>query len=192
MKGREGKDTQKTWIRVLTTVITVSIMAMIFFFSTEQAEQSDATSGFFSLWVLRLTHPGFESLPEEERVELYNRMQTVIRKIAHFTEFALLGFSIRLCLESWFGGRRKCLGAAACIGGAAYAGLDEWHQTLVDGRSGQWADVGIDTSGVLTGVLIATWILNRYIRKKKTDTSGSGSGFRRGKCHIHFPARINK
>ncbi len=167
---------QKTWIRILTTVMTVLVMTMIFFFSTEQAEKSDATSGFFSLWVLRVKHPGFDSLPEPERTELYNHVQTVIRKIAHFTEFMMLGFSSRLCLESWFGNRRKHLGSAAWLVSTAYAGLDEWHQTLVDGRSGQWTDVMIDSSGVLAGVLIASWMLFMIYRKFiRLEQSGSNT-----------------
>ena len=36
---------------------------------------------------------------------------------------------------------------------------DELHQLLIDGRSGQWSDVLLDSGGVLTGALIAGLIL---------------------------------
>ena len=156
---------QKTWVRILTTVLTLSVMAMIFFFSTEEAEQSDQTSGTITKQVLEITNPGYEKMPEPEKTELYNSTQTIVRKVAHFTEFGLLGFSLRFCLESWLGSRRKRLGPAAFLCGAGYAGLDELHQTLVDGRAGQWRDVGIDSSGVLAGVLAAAVILI-WVKKK--------------------------
>ena len=36
---------QKTWVRILTTAMTIGMMVLIFFFSTEPAIQSDSTSG---------------------------------------------------------------------------------------------------------------------------------------------------
>ena len=160
---------QKTWIRAVTTIMTVLIMCMIFLFSTEQAERSDATSGVFSRWILRITRPDFDRLPEEEQIVLYNEVQTVVRKTAHFTEFMMLGCSMAMCLESWFGGRNGKIRFLAIPGGAAYAMLDEWHQTLVDGRAGQWRDVGLDTAGVICGVLIAGWIIRRVKSRIKQE-----------------------
>ena len=160
---------QKTWIRILTTGMTLLMMGLIFFFSTEQAEQSDATSGIISRQILQVIQPDFDELPEEKQTQLYNQVQTVVRKTAHFTEFLLLGFFLRLCLESWFGSGHRYFCPAAFGGGAAYAMLDEWHQTLVDGRAGQWRDVVIDSAGVLTGVLAAWWLIGRMTKRKKTD-----------------------
>ncbi len=164
---------QKTWVRILTTAMTLAVMLMIFLFSTQQAEKSDATSGLLTGIVARMIHPDYESWPEEEKRTYYNQVQRVIRKCAHFTEFAMLGLSLRLCLESWLGGsdnrRRTALNIGAWIGGACYAGLDEWHQTLVDGRSGQVMDVGIDSCGVLTGLLLAL-LLMRLISRRAERT----------------------
>ena len=126
---------QKTWIRIVTTALTLTMMGLIFFFSTEGAVESDATSGILSRSILKVIRPDFEQLPEEERINLYNQVQTVVRKTAHFTEFMLLGLFLRCCLESWFGPGVPALGPIALGGGAAYAALDEWHHTLVDGRA---------------------------------------------------------
>ena len=35
-----------------------------------------------------------------------------------------------------------------------YAGSDEYHQTFVDGRTGQFSDVLIDTAGSIVGASI--------------------------------------
>ena len=149
---------QKTWVRVLTTLMTLCVMGMIFFFSTESAPESDATSGRFSTWLADRIRPAWRQLPEPERTEYYNEVQHVVRKVAHFTEFALLGFCLRICLESW-AGRRKGLTPAAWAAGTLYAGLDELHQLLADGRSGQWSDVAIDSAGVLCGALLMAGLL---------------------------------
>ena len=160
---------QKVWIRILTTGLTLLMMGLIFFFSTEQAEQSDATSGIISRQILQVIQPDFNELPAEEQTQLYNQVQTVVRKVAHFTEFLLLGLFLRFCLESWFGAGHRHISLPAFSGGAAYAMLDEWHQTLVDGRAGQWRDVVIDSAGVLTGVLAAWWLIYRITKHKKAD-----------------------
>ena len=49
--------------------------------------------------------------------------------------------------------------------GTIYAGTDELHQMLIDGRSGQRSDVLLDSAGVMAGVLIAVLIL--YLSSKK-------------------------
>ena len=38
---------------------------------------------------------------------------------------------------------------------------------LIDGRSGQWTDVLLDSCGVLAGVLLVTLILGRLQKKGK-------------------------
>jgi VanZ family protein len=43
-----------------------------------------------------------------------------------------------------------------------YAVTDEYHQTLVSGRSGKILDVGIDSLGAISG-LISMLKLNKYL-----------------------------
>lgn len=155
-KGRTGM--QRPWVRAVTTLMTAAMMILIFAFSTEPAEQSDATSGTISGLAADLFRPGWRELPPEEKKEYYDGIQLIVRKCAHFTEFALLGLSLRLCLESW-AGRRKGLTAAGWGGGTLYAALDELHQLSVSGRSGQWTDVLIDSAGVLAGAAAAAGII---------------------------------
>ena len=99
-----------------------------------------------------------------------NRVQYAVRKCAHFTEYMILGFLLRLCLESWFGHRMRKFRILALIGfgaGTAYACSDEAHQLVIDGRSGQWKDVLVDSSGVLTGVTLGTLLIKSLSRKNR-------------------------
>ena len=162
---------QKIWVRILLTVLTVTMMVLIFCFSTEPAERSDQTSGRFTRQVIHRVYPDYESYPQERKHSIYDRIQHIVRKAAHFTEFAILGILLRLCLESWFG-PWKWLPFIAWAAGTFYAGTDELHQLMTDGRSGQWTDVLLDSSGVLTGVALTTlilWLVVRRIKRKEQE-----------------------
>ncbi len=58
--------------------------------------------------------------------------------------------------------KQKILGSL--LFGAFYATTDEIHQYFVPGRSARLFDVGIDTLGVLTGILIYL-VLRKLIDK---------------------------
>lgn len=161
---------QAAWVRALTTVLTAVIMLMIFLFSTQDADRSDRTSGIFSRRVISLLYSDYDSRPEAEQQEIYDSVQHVTRKCAHFCEYALLGFMIRLCLESWFGNavkRKRTLLLAGFAAGAFYAATDEIHQLLIDGRSGQWTDVLLDSCGVMTGVLLGVLLIRLTGQRKE-------------------------
>ena len=157
--------------RILLTVLTIAVMVMIFCFSTEPAEKSDETSGVLARQVIGMLYPEYEFYPETQRLELYDNIQTAVRKGAHFTEFAALGLLLRLCLESWFG-KRTWLLPASWAAGTLYACTDEIHQMQIDGRTGQWTDVILDSTGVLAGVLIAVlalFLIRRKHTRKETE-----------------------
>jgi VanZ family protein len=70
---------------------------------------------------------------------------TVLRKCAHVTEYAVLG----ALLYRAFGREAPALAA-----GIAYAATDEVHQHFVRGRHASPVDVGIDAVGVALGMLL--------------------------------------
>jgi VanZ family protein len=79
----------------------------------------------------------------------------VMRKVAHFTEYALLGF---LAARAFRGSPRQGLQSrwflAALVLIIAYALLDEYHQTFVPSRTGSVYDSFIDMAGGLTALMI--------------------------------------
>lgn len=159
---------QTPWVRIVTTLLTVAVMVLIFCFSMEDAENSDRRSGVFSEQVVRIVYPDYDRMDAADQKTVYDRVQYAVRKCAHFTEYMILGFLLRLCLESWFGHRMRKFWILALIGfgaGTAYACSDEAHQLVIDGRSGQWKDVLVDSSGVLTGVTLGTLLIKSLSRK---------------------------
>jgi len=81
---------------------------------------------------------------------------SIVRKSAHLIEYAILG--ALMCRAMTEPGERvprmMLLRALACC--AAYALLDEAHQTLVPSRTGSGIDVLVDTTGATIGTLIFT------------------------------------
>jgi VanZ family protein len=69
----------------------------------------------------------------------------ILRKIAHTTEYAILGALIlRATARPWL----------AFVLGVVYAASDELHQSFVRGRHGSPLDVAIDAVGVAIGILL--------------------------------------
>lgn len=166
----ERTSWQNPWIRAATTLLTLAMMIMIFCLSMENAEKSDRRSGVFSECVVRFFCPEYDLLDAAEQRTVFDRIQHIVRKCAHFSEYSALGFLIRLCIESWFGyrtGKSRYLTLAGFGVGAGYACTDEAHQLAIDGRSGQWSDVFVDSCGVLAGVMLGS-LLIRKLKKKNT------------------------
>ena len=177
-EGMERTGWQQPWVRILTTLLTLFMMGFIFFMSMEDAEKSDKTSGVISEKVTHVVYPDYETYAPAKKISIFNSVQHVVRKIAHFSEYMMLGLCLRLCLESWFGLRfrgKKTLYFLAWLGGTLYAVTDELHQLAIDGRSGQWTDVMIDSGGVLTGVLLSALLIcliGRMTRKRRAGQAG--------------------
>jgi VanZ family protein len=70
---------------------------------------------------------------------------TVLRKCAHVTEYAILGGLLYRAFD------RE---APALAAGIAYAATDEVHQHFVRGRHASPVDVAIDAAGVALGMLV--------------------------------------
>ena len=86
----------------------------------------------------------------------------MLRKAAHFTEYAVLGALLHGAMRA--DGRPR-LGAFQTAFGLLTAMADETIQLFSAGRSGQITDVWIDFAGFLTGYLFF-----RLIFRKKTRT----------------------
>ena len=75
----------------------------------------------------------------------------LLRKLAHFSEFACLGFLLAR-LASLKGERGFHLFAPAMLGGVLTACIDESIQLITPDRGPSLVDVWIDTSGVVVGI----------------------------------------
>ena len=83
-----------------------------------------------------------------------------LRKTAHFIEFASLGMVLL-----WIMLLLRKHPLLALAGGFAAACVDETIQLFVPGRGPAFTDVLLDTSGVITGLLLL--LLFRHFRRRK-------------------------
>ncbi len=90
----------------------------------------------------------------------------LVRKAAHFTEYAVLGVLVSSALDP--GARRtrsRILLIAAVL--ALVASLDESIQLFVPGRFGMVTDVLLDCCGAATGVALRTLVVRRRGRDRR-------------------------
>ena len=149
---KTGPDMQKTspWLiaaRVIFTFALIACIVFIFSNSMQIGDVSEAASGRVLLLMkkvfTRLGMPGVAN----------HLTDHVVRKLAHFCEYALEGFLLTLCLRvytrhffvhiSW-----------PILGGLLTALTDETIQMFSDGRSSQLTDVWLDFSGAMAGILV--------------------------------------
>ena len=86
-----------------------------------------------------------------------------LRKIAHFTEFFILGFLALNVVRVNFKVRKKTiiLSFLFCV---IYAITDEFHQTFVAERAPRAMDILLDAAGSFVAIMLYNYYLKRYSR----------------------------
>lgn len=143
---------------ILCSLLLIAVLSFIWGNSLANGADSGAMSGRILAWINKLLHLG------EDSAEI---LHLVIRKMAHFTEFACLG----LLLTWLFGMMGEKKGHLFCMPlfcGMLAACVDETIQVFVPDRGPSPIDIWIDTCGVTAGI-IALLIGHHYICKKHTN-----------------------
>ena len=126
---------------------SILFMIIIFWFSHQTGTESSGLSTYIVNWLENHLHI---IVPE-----------LIIRKMAHMGEYALLTFTFIY----GFSKNKFILQKVLLFSLSAtflYACSDEFHQLFIVGRSGQLADVMIDTTGGIIAI-----ILFYFIKKKE-------------------------
>ena len=136
---------------------------VIFLFSAQTGSSSGALSDRLAYRILRCIWPAFFHLEEAERTEILSVLTFCLRKSAHMAAYFLLAGLLMLAVRRGRPWRRARAVLLLC---AVLAGLDEFHQTFVSGRSGQLRDVFIDLAGA--GCFLLLWALFHQITVRRT------------------------
>ena len=133
--------------------LTLTVMVMIFMFSAATGEESEAVS---------------QNLLSKIIEFIGNYIShNFLRKLAHFSEFAALGFCMTGAIHFTFGKRNFYLPLIPCV---LYAVSDEIHQHFVPERACRVFDMFVDTCGIMTGIgifLILILIISKIIKIKE-------------------------
>ena len=103
----------------------------------------------------------------------YDKLHSVVRTLAHFSEYALLGVLAGWCYRSYTD--KKIWLLLPTVGMAVLSVLDELLQTLSEGRGTQVTDMLVDTLGGGLGVafaLLTVWLAVKMIRKRRAHEAG--------------------
>ena len=149
--------------QIFCGIMTIAVIVCIFLFSCENADDSSDTSGNFVNLIISIFYGDYDELPLWEQEEIRGNISHFIRKTAHFTIFAALGFFAFLT-----SGQKKllCKGTAAVlIFCGLYAVSDELHQYFVPGRACMLRDMLLDTCGSLAGIAAALAAVKIFSRK---------------------------
>lgn len=161
------KINKKIQIKTFKIILIITWMIIIFIFSGQQGTESGDTSRKFTVSIIRIITGRNLSLDDP----FVDSVQLFIRKLAHFTIYAIGGFLIMNYAYTVDKTMKQKILYSICFGGA-YAITDELHQFFVPGRSGRIFDVGIDTLGVITGVFMYVVIrsfMENAINKHNTE-----------------------
>lgn len=139
----------------LCVILLIANLALIWLSSCLDGQSSSALSGFVGQLIRQI----FPNAP----VGSGQTGHGLLRKLGHVTEFCCLGMVLSwlfgmLRSKTW---QRLTFPLAA---GVAAALLDEGIQRFVPGRCGALTDVGIDTLGIVLGIVLI--YLSQFIIQK--------------------------
>ena len=141
-------------LKPLSFLPAIAMMYVIFTFSGQDAQTSAALSYKVSYKIVEVADEILDAgLEDWEKDSLANRFHNVTRKLAHMGEYFALAISVAFPLYV-YGLRGIALVLAAGLFCVAFACTDEYHQSFVAGRGPQAKDVGIDSIGILAGILL--------------------------------------
>ena len=141
-------------LKPLSFLPAILMMYLIYSFSDQTGEVSGALSYEVSYQIVETKNEVLnENKTETELAYSASSIEFYVRKAAHMTEYCILAIAISFPFYVY--GVRGIwlilLAGAVCVG---FAGLDEYHQSFVNGRGPSVRDVCIDSSGAAIGILL--------------------------------------
>lgn len=143
--------------RIIFMMMLISTFCVIFQFSAQDGAKSSSVSTKVTNKIVDVISK-VKHVSSQDRTRYVNKLQPYVRKLAHFSIYTLVGFSI-MGFFCTFDIRNKYKLLWSLLIGIVYASSDEIHQSFTPGRSPRLFDVGIDTLGVITGIFIMIFLI---------------------------------
>ena len=150
--------------RIVFAILTIATFVIIFIFSSQNGEKSGSTSREFIKKIIEIFQID-KNLSENEKENLIENSQFIIRKLAHFTIYTIAGVNIYGFFNTYDMKMKNKILVALFVG-IVYAISDEVHQMFSGGRTPAVRDVAIDSCGVLFGIGVFIF-LNKIMNIKK-------------------------
>lgn len=152
--------------KIIYILLTLIWMIIIFIMSSMNTDESNGKSKQTIKKTVQKTSEISENIgitnskPTEKQVnEAVNKLNFPLRKCAHATEYAVLAILIIFTLNSFMGKeysiKKMVIVITICF---VYSLTDEYHQLFVLGRTSQFIDCIIDTSGSIIMCCVYTLV----------------------------------
>ena len=163
---------------IIFFVCTIAWMVTIFIFSHQTGEDSASFSGGITEFIVRIFCKDFDAFSLDKQTSILESTNYILRKGAHFTEYAILGLFCILTVLTYIYKDNSRYNKLSCkqhicrsiilstLVSALYAVSDEIHQGFTANRNPAIFDVLIDSSGALCAILFASWIFYIFVIKK--------------------------
>lgn len=157
---------KKMAVTIVAAIFLMILYSFIFRFSEQNGEESSS----LSFRITMMCTDFFNKLAgkhwtEEVMESIATYFEHPIRKLAHFTEYAVMGSLISIILFN-IQHKLKPQFFIATIWVFLSASFDEIHQLFIPGRSGNFMDVLLDTSGGITGFFFM-YLVYKLLKKWK-------------------------
>ena len=137
--------------KIISFIVLILWMIVIFSFSSADVNKSTGTSDKVITTMIEIKDKITNNeTPNNEKEIIVKNSSFYIRKIAHITEYLILGFLIFNLLKQY-----SVTNIYYAIGlSILYSCTDEFHQLFISGRSGSIRDILIDSIGILIGTYL--------------------------------------
>lgn len=155
-------------LRIILIILLLGTFYIIFGFSGQNGEKSSG----LSKKVTEIIVEKILKLSNEEKSQVMHRLEGIIRKVAHFTIYTILGLLLMGLVSTYNIDEMKKVYITMVIG-IIYATSDEIHQSFIPGRSSQITDVMIDAMGVALGMCLVLLIIKIVETRKHKNVKYS-------------------
>ncbi len=153
--------------RIIWGTLLLAMMSAIFYMSSMPGDESGGLSARITEAVVSYVFPDYANMSADQQIGAFSLLHHMIRKLAHFSEYAVLGALFDLFFST-FTFRYKTIVSLLCA--VSYAMTDEWHQSFVAARGPSIGDVMLDSAGAVFGLAIALLCLHLINKQGQNDS----------------------
>ena len=113
-------------IRIILIIMLFATFGIIFGFSNQNAEKSSSISRKITIAITK-NIKSIQEKPEKEKASIISRIEKVVRKLAHFSIYTVVGILLMFLFET-FSMEEINRFSISLIIGVLYASSDEIHQ----------------------------------------------------------------
>ena len=152
--------------KIILWILVIFWMSLIFYFSNQNSVVSSKQSKGFLYntigTIIDIVNPDMDEIDKDI---LINKLNPIVRKLAHTFVFFILGVLVFLLVNeySFINKKTIILSLIICL---IYSISDEIHQLFISGRSCEIRDIIIDTIGFSSSIVLLGLINRKKVIKK--------------------------